>query len=51
MTDREGVATAAAAGPDADMATLASGGRLNVFGFALRTSRYSFTTGVTGLQG
>ena len=36
MTDREGVATAAAAGPDADMATLASGGRLNIFGFALR---------------
>ena len=36
MTDREGVATAAAAGPDADMATLASGGRLNIFGFVLR---------------
>jgi O-antigen/teichoic acid export membrane protein len=32
----ERVIAAAAAGPDADMATLASGGRLNVFGFVLR---------------
>jgi O-antigen/teichoic acid export membrane protein len=33
-TDR--VETAVAAGPDADMATLARGGRLNIFGFVLR---------------
>ena len=31
--DRAGAASAA---PDADMATLARGGRLNVFGFVLR---------------
>ena len=36
MSDRERVVAAAAAGPDADMATLASGGRLNMFGFGLR---------------
>ena len=40
MTDADRIAgpaeSAAAAGPDADMATLARGGRLNVFGFVLR---------------
>ena len=36
MTDLEGVAPAASQAPDADMATLARGGRLNVFGFVLR---------------
>jgi O-antigen/teichoic acid export membrane protein len=36
LTDSERVETAAAVGPDADMASLARGGRLNVFGFALR---------------
>ena len=36
MRKSERVIAAAAAGPDADMATLASGGRLNVFGFVLR---------------
>jgi O-antigen/teichoic acid export membrane protein len=39
-TERAGAAAAAAAptagGPDADMATLARGGRLNTFGFVLR---------------
>ena len=38
MTDAKGAQTAnpEAAAPDADMATLARGGRLNVFGFVLR---------------
>ena len=36
LTDADRVATAAAAGPDADMATLARGGRLNIFGFVIR---------------
>jgi O-antigen/teichoic acid export membrane protein len=36
LTDAEGVTTAASGPPDADMATLARGGRLNVFGFVLR---------------
>jgi O-antigen/teichoic acid export membrane protein len=36
LTNSDRVETAVAAGPDADMATLARGGRLNVFGFVLR---------------
>ena len=36
MTDKNRTGGATAAGPDADMATLARGGRLNVFGFVLR---------------
>jgi O-antigen/teichoic acid export membrane protein len=36
LSDSERVIAGAAAGPDADMATLASGGRLNIFGFVLR---------------
>jgi O-antigen/teichoic acid export membrane protein len=36
LSDNERVVAAAAAGPDADMATLARGGRLNIFGFGLR---------------
>jgi len=36
LTDKDRIAEATAAGPDADMATLARGGRLNVFGFVLR---------------
>ena len=37
MSDpKRGAAAAGAAAPDADMATLARGGRLNIFGFALR---------------
>jgi O-antigen/teichoic acid export membrane protein len=36
LTKAEGTASDAAQGPDADMATLARGGRLNVFGFVLR---------------
>jgi O-antigen/teichoic acid export membrane protein len=36
LTDDDRVETAAAAGPDADMATLARGGRLNIFGFIIR---------------
>ena len=36
MTDAERAAAADAGAPDADMATLARGGRLNVFGFVLR---------------
>jgi hypothetical protein len=36
LSDTERVAAAEATGPDADMATLARGGRLNIFGFALR---------------
>jgi O-antigen/teichoic acid export membrane protein len=36
LSDNDRVAAAAATGPDADMATLASGGRLNIFGFILR---------------
>jgi O-antigen/teichoic acid export membrane protein len=36
LTESERVEAAVAAGPDADMATLARGGRLNIFGFVLR---------------
>lgn len=36
MTDAERVAAASDQAPDADMATLARGGRLNIFGFVLR---------------
>jgi len=36
LTDRKGPAAAEAESPDADMATLARGGRLNIFGFGLR---------------
>jgi len=36
LTDAERVSAASDKAPDADMATLARGGRLNVFGFALR---------------
>lgn len=36
MTDKDRIGEATAVGPDADMATLARGGRLNVFGFVLR---------------
>jgi O-antigen/teichoic acid export membrane protein len=36
LTARPSAGAAAAQAPDADMATLASGGRLNVFGFVLR---------------
>src|SRR6185437_12417530 len=36
LTEAEGAATVASRTPDADMATLARGGRLNVFGFVLR---------------
>ena len=36
MTDAKPAGDGAAAAPDADMATLARGGRLNVFGFVLR---------------
>jgi O-antigen/teichoic acid export membrane protein len=36
LSDRERSAAAEASAPDADMATLASGGRLNIFGFMLR---------------
>jgi O-antigen/teichoic acid export membrane protein len=36
LSDSERIGTAAGAAPDADMATLARGGRLNVFGFVLR---------------
>ncbi|HEX3676458.1 MAG TPA: lipopolysaccharide biosynthesis protein [Sphingomicrobium sp.] len=36
MTDTDRIGEATAVGPDADMATLARGGRLNVFGFVLR---------------
>src|SRR5689334_25178637 len=36
LTEAEGAATAVSRAPDADMATLARGGRLNVFGFVLR---------------
>ena len=36
MTDPDRPAATEAESPDADMATLARGGRLNVFGFALR---------------
>lgn len=36
LNDSEGIGAAPAAAPDADMATLARGGRLNVFGFVLR---------------
>jgi O-antigen/teichoic acid export membrane protein len=36
LSDSDRVAAAVATGPDADMATLASGGRLNIFGFVLR---------------
>jgi O-antigen/teichoic acid export membrane protein len=36
LTDAEGAAPVASQAPDADMATLARGGRLNVFGFVLR---------------
>ena len=36
MTGKNRIGEATAVGPDADMATLARGGRLNVFGFVLR---------------
>lgn len=36
MTKRKAKAATVAAAPDADMATLARGGRLNIFGFVLR---------------
>jgi O-antigen/teichoic acid export membrane protein len=36
LTDRDPIGSAASVAPDADMATLARGGRLNVFGFVLR---------------
>jgi hypothetical protein len=36
LTDGERSAAATAQAPDADMASLASGGRLNIFGFVLR---------------
>jgi O-antigen/teichoic acid export membrane protein len=36
LTDAERVAAASDQAPDADMATLARGGRLNIFGFVLR---------------
>ena len=36
MSDAERTLAADNGGPDADMATLARGGRLNIFGFALR---------------
>jgi O-antigen/teichoic acid export membrane protein len=36
LTDSDRVDAAVVAGPDADMATLARGGRLNVFGFVIR---------------
>lgn len=36
MTDKDRIGEATAVGPDADMATLARGGRLNIFGFVLR---------------
>lgn len=36
MTDTDPIGTATSVAPDADMATLARGGRLNVFGFVLR---------------
>ena len=36
MTDPERPAASAVEAPDADMATLARGGRLNIFGFLLR---------------
>jgi O-antigen/teichoic acid export membrane protein len=36
LTDKDRVGAASSVAPDADMATLARGGRLNVFGFVLR---------------
>jgi O-antigen/teichoic acid export membrane protein len=36
LTDKDRIGEATAVAPDADMATLARGGRLNVFGFVLR---------------